>query len=118
MRGLLVCLLSLALGLGACVDLTELGDYDCPDGGSALDYQSFGKPFFDRWCNDCHSKGSSDRQGAPDDVNFDSRDQIAGQRERIFVRSAADNDSMPPGPDDPPRSEREKLAEWLACGAP
>ena len=35
--------------------------------------------------------------------------------DRIFVRAAATNDSMPPGPDDPPQAERDDLAEWLAC---
>jgi hypothetical protein len=44
--------------------------------------------------------------------------QVQRHRTRIFARSAADNDSMPPGPDDPPEAEREKLADWLACGAP
>jgi len=37
---------------------------------------------------------------------------------RIFVRAAASNTTMPPGPNDPSPDEREQLAEWLACGAP
>jgi hypothetical protein len=43
---------------------------------------------------------------------------VVRHRERIYIRAAGSNDSMPPGPDDPPRAERDKLAEWLACGAP
>ena len=101
-----------------CFDVTTIDDYDSPDGGTTLDYQSFGKPFLDQWCNDCHSRGSTDRQGAPDDIVFDSPSDVRRFKARIFARSAADNDSMPPGPDDPPRAERERLAEWLACGAP
>ena len=36
---------------------------------------------------------------------------------RIFANAAADNASMPPGPDGPSRKERDDLADWLACGA-
>jgi uncharacterized membrane protein len=110
--------LVIALALSGCAEVTTIDDYDCPDGGTALSYDNFGRPFLDAWCNSCHSAGSGDRQGAPDDVNFDSRGDVADWRARIFARSAADNDSMPPGPDDPPRAERDRLAEWLACGAP
>ena len=39
-------------------------------------------------------------------------------RDRIFARAAIDNDSMPPGPDDPSLQERIMLADWLTCGAP
>jgi uncharacterized membrane protein len=49
---------------------------------------------------------------------FDTYDQVDALRERIFLRSAADNVSMPPGPDDPSEEERWMLAEWIACGAP
>ena len=49
---------------------------------------------------------------------FSTRAQIFEHKERIFERSAGNNDSMPPGPDDPPIEERDKLAEWLVCGAP
>jgi hypothetical protein len=35
----------------------------------------------------------------------------------IFARDAIDNDSMTPGPDDPPLQGRIMLVGWLACGA-
>jgi uncharacterized membrane protein len=83
-----------------------------------LSYANFGAPFFSHWCNSCHSAPVGQRQGAPEDVVFGTREQIVRWRERIFARAAADNDSMPPGPDDPPLDQRDKLADWLACGAP
>ena len=104
--------------LSGCVDIATLDDYPCPDGGTSLDYASFGEPFMEKWCNSCHSASEGQRKGAPGDVRFDSVEDVRRWRERIFARSALDNDSMPPGLDDPPASERRKLAEWLACGVP
>ena len=45
-------------------------------------------------------------------------DSVRHFADRIFDRSAGDSISMPPGPEDPSQEERDKLAEWLACGAP
>lgn len=90
-----------------------LDDAACPPAGTELTYENFGAPFFSAWCNHCHggTQGYSSR-------SFRSHDDVRGDRERIFVVAAGDNVSMPPGPDDPPEAERQKLAEWLACGAP
>ena len=49
---------------------------------------------------------------------FDSYDQIHLLPERLFLRSAGNNRSMPPGPNDPPQGERDMLAEWIACAPP
>lgn len=106
------------LVLAACVHVDSLEDYPCPEGGTSLDYASFGEPFMEEWCNACHSAPEGQRQGAPSDVRFDSVADIRHWRERIFARSALGNDSMPPGLGDPPARERRRLAEWLACGAP
>lgn len=96
----------------AAVGCTTLDDQSCPP-DSKLTYESFGKPFFERECVWCHggSKGQSAR-------SFTTVESIRTQRERIFVNAAADNRAMPPGPDGPSDADRQRLAEWLACGAP
>lgn len=99
-------------------EVLDLADFPCPTGGTTLTYQNFGQGFFSANCDHCHSAQSGNREGAPDAYAFDSLAQILEHTERIFARSAGPNDSMPIGPDDPPREERDKLAEWLACGAP
>jgi uncharacterized membrane protein len=114
--GALVALL--AVVAPSCGDWTEPEEVECPPEGTALTYENFAQPFFGQWCNGCHSVNVDDRNGAPVAYVFDTYDQVYSLRERIFMRSAAANDSMPPGPDDPPEEEREKLAEWFACGAP
>lgn len=108
---------ALSLHAGCHLGATELDEFPCPD-DSELTYDNFGRPFLDAHCQRCHASDSPDRGGAPIGITFDSRDQAMRHRERIFVRAAGDNTSMPPGPDDPPAEEREMLAEWLACGAP
>lgn len=113
MRLLLIVAALTALGCGRSIE-----QFPCPPGGTALTYESFGVGFFDVWCQGCHGSASTDRRGAPGDFIFDTPDQIRRHRARIFIRAAAENDSMPPGPDNPPLSVRTQLAEWLACGAP
>lgn len=111
-----LALLVASIGCGSAYE--QIDDYDCPPEGTALSYENFGAMFMTRYCDSCHAATASDRQGAPGEYIFDSALQVRQHKARIFARSAATNDSMPPGPDDPPLAERENLAEWLACGAP
>ena len=109
----------LALALSACLpsDAETLDMESCPP-DSELTWDNFGGAFLASHCQRCHASDAEDRNGAPTSYTFDSADQVRELSERIFVRAAGDNTSMPPGPDDPPAEERELLAEWLACGAP
>ena len=93
----------------------EIDEMPCPTAGTALTYASFGQQFMADHCNECHS---SSKAGAPGSYKFDTHDQVKGHAKRIFIRAAGPNVTMPPGPDDPPESDRDQLAEWLACGAP
>jgi uncharacterized membrane protein len=108
-------LILVVLTVAACGRSIE--QYPCPPGGTTLTYAELAG-FFDVWCQRCHGSASTDRHGAPGDFIFDTVEQIRRHRARIFVRAAAENDTMPPGPDNPPLSARNQLAEWLACGAP
>ena len=90
----------------------------CPPEGTKLTYESFGATFVGTNCQNCHGQPESARKGAPPNFDFGSGQSIRDHRDRIFERAAGSNDSMPPGPDDIPEEERDKLAEWLSCGAP
>lgn len=103
--------------LAGCKE-TTLEDRPCPQAGTKLDYEGFGRGFFGAYCQRCHGMPSGERSGAPSGYDFGTLEGVRRWRSRIFARAAADNTTMPPGPDDPPAAEREKLAEWLACGAP
>lgn len=110
--------LACALLLGSSCSIAQLEDVACPPEGTTLSYENFGADFMGQWCNRCHQPYARDRHGAPGEYNFDKLHELRRSKERIFARAALDNDSMPPGPDDPPLQQREDLAEWLACGAP
>ena len=111
--------LALAIVLAAgCYNGPQLEDEPCPPAGTALTYDNFAVTFFGQWCETCHAAEAENRHGAPHAYTFDSVEQIREHAARIFERAAASNTSMPPGPDDPTEADRERLAEWLACGAP
>ena len=118
-RTFLAASVLLCFGVSSCgLFYRELDSYPCPPEGTTLTYGNFGARFMDTYCQRCHGSQSSARDGTPGEFIFDSLEQVQRHRARIFVRSAAENDSMPPGPDDPSETERNQLAEWLACGAP
>jgi uncharacterized membrane protein len=116
LRALIFSLLLLPLLVG-CKE-TTIDERTCPPEGTKLTYASFGKAFLESNCQTCHGAPTTERKGAPGSYDFASVDDVRLHKTRIFARAAADNTTMPPGPDDPPENEREKLAEWLACGAP
>ena len=100
--------------LAGCADAPmEIDEMTC--NGTQLTYASFGQPFMANHCNTCHSTA---RAGAPRKFQFDTHAQVIEHADRIFIRAAGPNVTMPPGPEDPPEIERDQLAEWLACGAP
>jgi len=95
----------------------------CPE-DSSLTWDNFARPFMDSYCTRCHSTtltGAS-RQGAPNDHNFDSAEQVRQELDHTDEQAAAGPDSvnvlMPIGGPKPTEEERRKLGEWLACGAP
>ena len=109
---------ALLLVLAGCKAETSIDDYPCPPGGTKLTYESFGSSFLAENCQSCHGQQSSARKGAPSNFDFGTIADVRAHKARIFARAAADNVTMPPGPDDPPAAARHELAEWLACGAP
>lgn len=111
-------LILVAIAAGCAEPPLPIEDYPCPPAGTQLTYASFGERFLGAQCNTCHSANEGRRRGAPESFRFDTRADVQRHRARIFVRAAASNTTMPPGPDDPDSDERELLAEWLACGAP
>jgi hypothetical protein len=90
------------------------------DESPSLTWESFGQPFFMDHCVGCHSSqlvGEFARGDAVEGVDFDTLDGVRKQMQRIYERSADDNNTMPVM-DSVADTERWLLGDWLACGAP
>lgn len=81
-----------------------------------LRWANYGDIFFRDWCRSCHSANSPNRFGAPEEVNFDTLQEVRDDAAAIDA-SVMDSRSMPWG-GGITDAEREKLSAYLACGAP
>ncbi len=95
----------------------------CPE-VSTLTYGTFGEAFMTKYCTRCHSSEltGAARNGATAYHDFDTVGGIRSVSEHIDQTAAAGpaitNISMPPDGAKPTEEERQKLGEWIACGAP
>jgi uncharacterized membrane protein len=94
----------------------------CPPQGSALTYASFGQQFMSAYCLRCHTKQiTGSARKAPPDRNFDDLGSIRLSAKQIDQQAgagpAASHEVMPPDGPSPALEQRQKLAQWLACGA-
>jgi uncharacterized membrane protein len=95
----------------------------CPT-DNTLTYQNFGQAFMGTYCLRCHNEAltGSARNDAPNDVNFNTVEQVRAESTDIDKLSGASdsvtNTEMPPDGEMPSVEDRKKLSQWLACGAP
>lgn len=98
-------------GIGSSSAALSSGS-ECPT-GSTLTYANFGQAFISAHCTSCHSGRTS--------PNLSSQAAILASISAIDGAAASGpngtNLKMPQGAS-VPTSERVKLGEWLACGAP
>ncbi|HEY1551881.1 MAG TPA: hypothetical protein VGG28_28845 [Kofleriaceae bacterium] len=117
-RFALVIAIALAAG---CDDGTPTGS-TCPT-SNAPTYGSFGQVFFTKYCASCHSSSAANRNGAPDDFNFDTEAEIKQHAADIDTEAAsgpkATNTAMPEldadVPQGPSMDDRVLLGQFLAC---
>lgn len=78
-------------------------------------FATFGDGFLRANCQGCHASSSTRRQGAPDDVVFDTEDDVRVHKDRVLAR--VDEQTMPPAGglvDD----DVTRLKIWLTCNPP
>jgi uncharacterized membrane protein len=119
-------LAALVLSLASCGSDglgTGVEEVECPK-NSTLTYENFVQPFMAEYCTTCHSASVpvSQREGAPENLNFDTEQSIIDNAGEIIKQAAAGpgfrNTKMPEGDGPKPsNSEREMLGEWIACNA-
>jgi|GEM_PF-2486608 len=82
-------------------------------------YTNVGAPYMRTWCTSCHhiDLPEEERAGASLEVNLDSYSDIILHLDRIQARALSEPATMPPagGPSD---IEKQRLREWIVCGAP
>lgn len=98
-------------------DSSETADtaVDPCEGVPTVTWQSFGRGFFFENCNGCHASTTADRHDAPEDVTFDTVDEVWIWSNVILSVATGDEPSMPPrgGVSD---DDRTRLSWWLTCG--
>lgn len=93
----------------------SLGDAtgsSCPS-NSTLSYENFGQAFFDTNCNACHGKTQSPSFGTQAEIRAN-----ASAIDRAAASGPNATNTYMPTDGDVSDSDRKKLGEWLACGAP
>lgn len=94
----------------------------CPE-DSDLTYDSFGKDFMGKYCLRCHTSSMTlPNRLAPVGRDFDDLASIRTSAHAIDQMAAAGpkgvHSTMPPNDPYPAMLERQRLGQWLACGAP
>ena len=85
------------------------------DDAPRVDWINFGQGFFVQNCNGCHHSETPDRYGAPEDVIFDTADDVWAQKGLVLGTAGGESPSMPPN-GGTTLIQREKLQIWLECG--
>lgn len=79
-----------------------------------VSWDSWGEGFLTEQCQPCHGSATTTRNGAPEEVVFDTEDQVRDWRERILATATGDDPTMPPAIVVEER-DRELLEIWLEC---
>ena len=86
--------------------------------GTHTSWENTGRPITLAWCVPCHSGAlvPDERQGAPEEVNFDDYEAVVLWADRIRVRATEAMDMPPMG--GVPQEDLDALAEWIDCSLP
>ncbi len=83
-------------------------------------YESFGRGFLTGNCQGCHASTAAERYGAPEEVTFDTVEEVWAQVDSVLSAATTyDGDE----PDMPPQGgvsedDQTRLQWWLRCATP
>lgn len=98
---------------------TDTSEPYCAD-VPTVTYESFGRGFLTGNCQACHASTTANRYGAPEDVTFDTVEEVWARAEQILdVATWYDEDepSMPPQ-GGVTTDDQTRLEWWLRCATP
>ena len=85
----------------------------CPDGGTGLTYDNFGRTFMTAYCIACHA-GARVEKG----VLLNSASSVRTFASQSNAQAGVGASMPPPGVPAPTATERQQLSQWIGCGAP
>lgn len=77
-------------------------------------WESFGEALIGEHCQPCHASEAPNRFGAPEDVTFDTHEQVRTFRDAILRVATGDAPTMPPAISIGD-TDRALLEVWLTC---
>lgn len=84
------------------------------DGVPLVNWDTFGSAFMTHECQVCHGSGVVERFGAPEEVIFDTVEEVWARAERILARATGEKSTMPPN-GGTFEDDQTKLEWWLKC---
>lgn len=87
------------------------------DTGAQQSWETFGQGFVVSQCQGCHASVAPDRYGAPEEVVFDTEEDVITFAPRILARATGPDADMPPA-GGPSEEDRVRLERWLRCDLP
>ena len=87
---------------------------DWCDEAPVTTWNNWGQGFLVQNCNACHAATSTDRQDAPEDMVFDSPEDVALRKAGILTQATGDAPEMPPA-GGVSAEDRARLEAWLRC---
>jgi uncharacterized membrane protein len=92
----------------------ETAAADPCEGVPLVNWDTFGSAFITHECQVCHGSWVVDRFDAPEEVTFDTVEEVWARAERILVRATGESSTMPPN-GGTFEDDQVKLAWWLTC---
>lgn len=115
-RALAACLLiaPLACDDEVIVDPIYEPAPDWCDEAPLTTWNNWGRGFLVQNCNTCHAATAGDRHEAPDDMVFDTSEDVALRKAGILTQATGDAPEMPPS-GGVSATDRARLEAWLRC---
>jgi hypothetical protein len=98
---------------GCGVEGGDTADPLC-DGAPRLTWESHGAAIITEYCQPCHASTSELRNGAPENVTFDTYEETIAWKDRILATATPDEPTMPPNLS-LSELDRSNLEIWLTC---
>lgn len=98
----------------ACTGKSQDTGWENCDEAPVVTYANFGQGFLTHNCQPCHGSETANRYGAPENVTFDTKEDVSDWFERIHSTTIGEMGSMPPA-GTINEEDQVMLYWWLVC---